>query len=169
MAATRWSSTIAALEAVAASVAKGAKRASDLADVCAQLDSPRAVWVMVPSGAPTQQTIDELLAHLQPGDILIDGGNSNFRDSMRRAEAAQAKGIEFIDAGTSGGVWGLKVGYCLMVGAIGSGIRHVRADLPDAGAGERLCPHGTAGIRTLRQDGPQRHRIRDAAGVRGRL
>jgi 6-phosphogluconate dehydrogenase len=105
------------MEAVAASVAKGAKSARDLADLCAQLDSPRAVWVMVPSGAPTQQTVDELLAHLQPGDIIIDGGNSNFRDSMRRAEAAQAKGVEFIDAGTSGGVWGLQVGYCLMVGA----------------------------------------------------
>ena len=105
------------MEAVAASVAKGAKSARDLADLCAQLDRPRAVWVMVPSGAPTQQTIDELLTHLEPGDILIDGGNSNFRDSMRRAEAAQAKGVEFIDAGTSGGVWGLQVGYCLMIGA----------------------------------------------------
>ncbi len=72
---------------------------------------------MVPAGAATQDTIDAVSAALQPGDIIIDGGNSNFRDSMRRAEALKAKGIEFIDAGTSGGVWGLKVGYCLMVGA----------------------------------------------------
>jgi 6-phosphogluconate dehydrogenase len=104
-------------DAVAASVAKGAKAAKDLADVCAQLTGPRIVWVMVPSGDPTQQTVDQLGGLMQPGDILIDGGNSNFRDSMRRADALKAKGIEFIDAGTSGGVWGLTVGYCLMVGA----------------------------------------------------
>ena len=104
-------------EAVAGSVAKGAKSARDVADLCAQLDGPRVVWVMVPSGTPTQQTIDELMELLHAGDIIIDGGNSNFRDSMRRADDARAKGIEFIDAGTSGGVWGLTVGYCLMVGA----------------------------------------------------
>jgi 6-phosphogluconate dehydrogenase len=104
-------------EAVAASVAKGATAASSLADLVGKLTAPRVVWVMVPSGAPTQSTIDELATLLQPGDILIDGGNSNFRDSMRRAETLKAKQIEFIDAGTSGGVWGLKVGYCLMVGA----------------------------------------------------
>jgi 6-phosphogluconate dehydrogenase len=104
-------------DAVAASVAKGATAATSLADLVAKLTAPRVVWVMVPSGAPTQSTIDELATLLQPGDILIDGGNSNFRDSMRRAETLKAKQIEFIDAGTSGGVWGLKVGYCLMVGA----------------------------------------------------
>ncbi|MGH7593783.1 MAG: phosphogluconate dehydrogenase (NAD(+)-dependent, decarboxylating) [Gemmatimonadales bacterium] len=104
-------------ETVAASVAKGAKSSKDLADLVQQLDGPRVVWVMVPSGDPTQQTIDELMDQLHPGDIIIDGGNSNFHDSMRRAGAAVAKGIEFVDAGTSGGVWGLKVGYCLMVGA----------------------------------------------------
>ena len=104
-------------EAVAAAVAKGAKSAQDLADLCAQLDAPRVVWVMVPAGDPTQQTIDEVASHLQSGDIIIDGGNSNFHDSMRRANAAQARGIEFVDAGTSGGIWGLQVGYCLMIGA----------------------------------------------------
>ncbi len=105
------------VDAVAASVAKGASGAADLAALCSQLSVPRVVWVMVPAGAPTQQTIDELSGLLQPGDIVIDGGNSNFRDSMRRAEALNGKGVDFIDAGTSGGVWGLKVGYCLMVGA----------------------------------------------------
>ena len=105
------------VDAVAASVAKGATGAADLAALCSQLSAPRVVWVMVPAGAPTQQTIDELSGLLQPGDIVIDGGNSNFRDSMRRAEALNGKGVDFIDAGTSGGVWGLKVGYCLMVGA----------------------------------------------------
>ena len=104
-------------DAVAASVAKGATGAKDLASLCSQLTSPRVVWIMVPAGAPTQQTIDDLAKVLQPGDIVIDGGNSNFRDSMRRAAALQAMGIEFIDSGTSGGVWGLTVGYCLMVGA----------------------------------------------------
>jgi 6-phosphogluconate dehydrogenase len=104
-------------DAVAASVAKGATAASSLAAVCAQLVAPRVVWVMVPAGAPTQQTVDELSALLQPGDVVIDGGNSNFRDSMRRADALATKGINFIDAGTSGGIWGLTVGYCLMVGA----------------------------------------------------
>ncbi len=104
-------------DAVSASVAKGARPAKDLADLCAQLAGPRIVWIMVPAGAPTQQTVDELAGLLQPGDIIIDGGNSNFRDSMRRAETLRAKQIDFIDAGTSGGVWGLAVGYCLMVGA----------------------------------------------------
>jgi 6-phosphogluconate dehydrogenase len=104
-------------DAVAASVAKGAKAAKDLADVCAQLTGPRVVWVMVPSGDPTEQTVAQLGTLMQPGDIVIDGGNSNFRDSMRRADALKAKGIEFIDAGTSGGVWGLQVGYCQMIGA----------------------------------------------------
>jgi 6-phosphogluconate dehydrogenase len=104
-------------EAVAASVAKGATAATSLSDLAARLTGPRIVWVMVPAGAPTESTIDELATLLKPGDILIDGGNSNFRDSMRRAAALLARKIEFIDAGTSGGVWGLKVGYCLMVGA----------------------------------------------------
>ena len=104
-------------DAVAASVAKGATGAGDLAALCRQLSAPRVVWIMVPAGAPTQSTIDELAGILQPGDVVIDGGNSNFRDSMRRAAVLQAKGIEFIDAGTSGGVWGLAVGYCLMIGA----------------------------------------------------
>ncbi len=104
-------------DAIAASVAKGAQGAKDLADVCAQLTGPRVVWVMVPAGDPTEQTIEQLGSLMQPGDIVIDGGNSNFRDSMRRADALKAKGVEFIDAGTSGGVWGLQVGYCQMIGA----------------------------------------------------
>ena len=103
-------------EAVQEQAAKGAKGARDLADVCAQLKAPRAVWVMVPAGAPTQATIDDLAGRLARGDVIIDGGNSNFHDTMRRGEALGAKGIDFVDAGTSGGIWGLEVGYCLMVG-----------------------------------------------------
>ena len=92
-------------------------QAADLADLVRQLgDSPRSVWVMVPSGQPTDDTILELRDLLAAGDVVIDGGNSNWRDSQRHGEELAAKGIGFIDAGTSGGVWGLQEGYCLMVG-----------------------------------------------------
>jgi 6-phosphogluconate dehydrogenase len=94
----------------------GASPASSLEDMVGQLAAPRVVWVMVPAGAPTEDTLQRLAAAMQPGDVLIDGGNSNFHDSKRRAAELAAKGIGFCDAGTSGGVWGLKVGYCLMVG-----------------------------------------------------
>jgi 6-phosphogluconate dehydrogenase len=104
-------------DAVKPHVAMGARGAKDLADLCRQLASPRVVWVMVPAGAAVESTIDELLPGLSPGDIIIDGGNSNFKDSIRRAARLKEKGLEFIDAGTSGGIWGLKVGYCLMIGA----------------------------------------------------
>ena len=104
-------------DAVAASVAKGARAATGLANVVKQLTSPRVIWIMVPAGQPVEATIDELAPQLAKGDILIDGGNSNFKDTLRRAESLAAQGIEYVDAGTSGGVWGLTVGYCLMVGA----------------------------------------------------
>jgi len=104
-------------DAIAASVAKGAHAARDLEALCEQLTPPRVVWVMVPAGDPTEKTIADLGERLRPNDIIIDGGNSNFHDSMRRAEHLRVRGIEFVDAGTSGGVWGLTVGYCLMVGA----------------------------------------------------
>ncbi|MCU1375651.1 MAG: 6-phosphogluconate dehydrogenase-like protein [Actinomycetia bacterium] len=92
-------------------------QAADLADLVKQLgDTPRVVWVMVPSGQPTDDTILELRDLLGPGDVVIDGGNSNWRDSQRHGEELAAAGIGFIDAGTSGGVWGLQEGYCLMVG-----------------------------------------------------
>jgi 6-phosphogluconate dehydrogenase len=97
-------------------VKEGAKGAHSLADVVKQLEAPRAVWVMVPAGAPTESTIDELATLLSPNDIVIDGGNTNFHDDVRRAAKLAEKKIRFLDAGTSGGVWGLQVGYCLMVG-----------------------------------------------------
>ena len=104
-------------DAVKAHVALGAKASKDLADLSGQLSGPRVVWVMVPAGAAVESTIEQLLPGLSKGDIIIDGGNSNFKDSIRRAAALKEKGIGFIDAGTSGGVWGLTVGYCLMIGA----------------------------------------------------
>jgi 6-phosphogluconate dehydrogenase len=104
-------------DAVKAHVAIGAKGAKDLAGLAAQLSAPRVVWLMVPAGGAVETTIEQLLPGLSRGDIIIDGGNSNYKDSMRRAARLEGEGIEFIDAGTSGGIWGLTVGYCLMIGA----------------------------------------------------
>jgi 6-phosphogluconate dehydrogenase len=95
---------------------EGAIAAFSIAELVAQLEKPRAVWVMVPAGDATEAQIEELLEHLEPGDTIIDGGNTNFHDDVRRHAALAARGINYIDAGTSGGVWGLQVGYCLMVG-----------------------------------------------------
>ncbi len=103
-------------DALAASARDGASGASDLADLVKKLAAPRAVWVMVPSGGPTQGVIDQLSTLLSPGDLVVDGGNSNFHDSERRGAQLKERGILFVDAGTSGGVWGLTVGYCLMCG-----------------------------------------------------
>jgi 6-phosphogluconate dehydrogenase len=94
----------------------GISTAKDLKDLVSQLEAPRAVWVMVPAGKPTQDTVDELANLMSPGDVIIDGGNTRYTDDIARAEALKPKGIHYMDAGTSGGVWGLKVGYCLMVG-----------------------------------------------------
>ncbi|GAC1397602.1 MAG: decarboxylating 6-phosphogluconate dehydrogenase [Vulcanimicrobiaceae bacterium] len=102
--------------AVAHSASEGAIGATSVADLVTKLRAPRAVWIMVPAGEATDSTVATLLDALAPGDTIVDGGNSNFRDSQRRCGLAKAKGIDFIDAGTSGGVWGLKNGYCLMVG-----------------------------------------------------
>jgi 6-phosphogluconate dehydrogenase len=104
-------------EAVKAHVGKGAQGAESLADVSRRLTPPRVVWIMVPAGAPVESTIEQLLPGLSSGDVVIDGGNSNYKDSKRRAAELKKKGLEFIDAGTSGGIWGLTVGYCLMIGA----------------------------------------------------
>jgi 6-phosphogluconate dehydrogenase len=94
----------------------GAAGATSLADVVKRLEAPRVVWIMVPAGDPVDQTIAELQPLLGDGDIVIDGGNSNFHDTMRRGRALAAHGIQFIDCGTSGGIWGLENGYCLMIG-----------------------------------------------------
>jgi 6-phosphogluconate dehydrogenase len=102
--------------AVSALADKGASAASSLEDVVSQLESPRTVWVMVPSGDITEQTVTALVDLLDDGDTLIDGGNSNYKESQRRAELSAESGIDFLDSGTSGGVWGLANGYCLTVG-----------------------------------------------------
>lgn len=112
-------------DAVNASVEAGASSASDLADLVSKLEAPRAVWVMVPSGAPTDIVINELGKHLSAGDVVIDGGNSNFKESQARGKALAEKGILFVDSGTSGGIWGLQFGYCLMVGGEKAAIDHL--------------------------------------------
>lgn len=96
--------------------AKGATEAASLDDLVRALTPPRAVWLMVPAGAPTAETIEGLAARLGAGDVLIDGGNSYYKDDLRRAANLKPKGIHYVDVGTSGGVWGLKNGYCLMIG-----------------------------------------------------
>ncbi len=103
-------------EALEAIIAQGAMGSVSIADLVEKLSPPRTVWVMVPSGEPTESTIKTLSVELSKDDIIIDGGNSNYKDSMRRATALSKKGIIFLDVGTSGGIWGLKEGYCLMVG-----------------------------------------------------
>jgi 6-phosphogluconate dehydrogenase len=103
-------------DAVGASAAKGATGCASLEELVRSLAPPRAVWVMVPSGAPTNDTVRKLGELLSAGDAVIDGGNSYWKDGQAQAKDLAAKGIQFVDAGVSGGVWGLKIGFCLMVG-----------------------------------------------------
>jgi 6-phosphogluconate dehydrogenase len=103
-------------EVVKALGALGATPSTSVAEMVTQLRPPRIVWLMVPSGNPTQETINEVASHLQKGDSIIDGGNSMFKDSIRRGKELGDRGIHFVDCGTSGGVWGLQNGYCMMIG-----------------------------------------------------
>jgi 6-phosphogluconate dehydrogenase len=112
-------------DAVQALARGGAAGAGSLADLVARLASPRAVWIMVPAGDATEQTVTALAERLQQGDTIIDGGNSHFKDDVRRAAALATRGIHYLDVGTSGGVWGAERGYCLMIG----GPQHAAARL----------------------------------------
>ncbi|WP_193597546.1 phosphogluconate dehydrogenase (NAD(+)-dependent, decarboxylating) [Microbacterium sp. YJN-G] len=127
-------------DAVAALAEEGAVGADSVADLASKLQTPRVVWLMVPASL-TGQVVDEVSAVLEPGDIIIDGGNSNYRDDVRRAAALRERGIEYVDAGTSGGVFGLERGYCLMVGGTDAAVQHIEPILktiaPGAGEIER--------------------------------
>ena len=103
-------------DAVKAAEASGAIGATSLEDLVSKLSKPAAIWIMVPAGAPTEDTVNALAKLLQPDDTIIDGGNSKYTDDARRAIALKDKKINYMDAGTSGGIWGLKNGYCLMIG-----------------------------------------------------
>ncbi len=126
-------------EAVEAAAAAGAVPAKSLDELVENLDAPRAVWVMVPSGAPTESVISELSQRLDEDDLVVDGGNSNYKETMRRGELLKEKGINFVDVGTSGGVWGLTEGYAMMVGGDDRGVERLRPVL------ETLAPAADRG------------------------
>jgi 6-phosphogluconate dehydrogenase len=130
------------LDNVTALVAEGATGAASLAELVEALPTPRAVWVMVPAGHITESVITELIGLLEPGDCLIDGGNSYYRDDIHHSERCQEQGIDFLDVGTSGGVWGLERGYCLMIGGPESSVNRL------AGLWDTISPGVDAADRT---------------------
>ncbi|MCC2641052.1 MAG: gnd [Nitrospira sp.] len=124
---------------------KGCVGSSSLSDLVAKLTTPRAVWIMVPSGAPTEETVQTIGALLQPGDTVIDGGNTRFHDDTRRAAELKQKGIHYVDVGTSGGVWGLTEGYCLMVGGEDAPVQRVTPIFQTLAPAEGWAHMGTHG------------------------
>ena len=107
------------------------RTANSLVELASKLPQPRVVWLMIPAGDPTENAFQTMLGLLEDGDVIVDGGNSNFRDSQRRAAEAAKKSVLFLDAGVSGGIWGLKEGYCVMVGGDATGYRHIEPFLKD--------------------------------------
>ena len=163
----------------------GAVAVASLDALVSKLKPPRVIWLMVPA-AVVDKTVDNLAGRVQQGDILIDGGNSYYVDDIRRAKRLAAKGIHYVDCGTSGGVWGLERGYCLMIGGETDVVKHLDSLFATLAPGEDAAPPlpgrekigGTAEARLpalraqrrrpLRQNGPQRHRVRHHGGLRRR-
>jgi len=134
-------------ESILAAEARGAVGARSLDEVVAKLKPPRVVWLMVPAGEATEIALRGLLERLSPGDVVVDGGNSNYKDTVRRAALVEKAGLHYVDCGTSGGIWGLTEGYSLMIGGEPEVVERLRpifatlAPAPDAGWG-RVGPHG---------------------------
>jgi 6-phosphogluconate dehydrogenase len=126
-------------KAIEGAIANGAEGASSMEEAVRKLRPPRTVWLMVPSGQVTDDAITDVAALLQAGDVIIDGGNSNYRDTIRRAQMLESKGIEFVDCGTSGGIWGLEEGYSLMLGGKADVVARLRPIL------ETLAPSKDTG------------------------
>ena len=164
-------------KAVKQAVKYGAGGAGSLRELVKKLEPPRMVWIMVPAGAPTQETVDKLAKLLDRGDTIIDGGNSKWTDDKRRAAELKKAGIDYVDVGVSGGVWGLEVGYCMMVGGPKGAVKRLAPILDvlapptneQSRGGDRrsrldaLRPDRRG---ALREDGPQRRRVRADAGLR---
>ncbi len=119
-------------------VAQGARGADSLANLVEQLAPPRIIWLMIPTGPPVDQTLDQLHGLLAPGDLVVDGGNSYYRDSVRRAALVNGWGFRFVDVGTSGGIWGLEEGYSLMVGGEDADVERIRPILETLAPGPKL-------------------------------
>ncbi len=132
-------------ERVAEEAEHGAVGSESVEDLVARLDPPRAVWVMVPSGEATRTTIGMLAGLLEPGDVLVDGGNSNYRESKRAATQLAQNGVHFLDAGVSGGVWGLKEGYCLMVGGAEEAVQRLEPAFLDLATADGYAHVGPPG------------------------
>jgi 6-phosphogluconate dehydrogenase len=132
----------------------GARGARSLADLVSKLDAPRMVWIMVPAGKPTQDTVDKLAALLEKGDTIIDGGNSKWTDDRERAAALRNAGIDYVDVGTSGGVWGLEVGYCMMVGGRGPAVKRLSPILDVLAPETNEASRATLGERGWAHFGP---------------
>jgi 6-phosphogluconate dehydrogenase len=128
-------------ERVKEAIKKGAAGAYSLEELVKKLTLPRVIWIMIPAGNPVEKTIQRLLTKIDPGDIIVDGGNSNYKDTLKRASILKGKNVNFVDVGTSGGIWGLKEGFCMMVGGLREVVEQLRpifetlAPTPDRGWG----------------------------------
>ena len=139
-------------DAVKQLAGEGAAASSSLDDLVGRLSAPRAVWIMVPAGDPTEKTVQGLLSRMQAGDTIIDGGNSYFKDDVRRSKMCAARGVQYVDVGTSGGIWGIDRGYCMMMGGPKEAVQRLdpifktlapgRGDIPRTPGREKMA--GTA-------------------------